>query len=299
MLELKRTIARAAFKDLLGQANHFLITILVGLNAVRNGAATYEEEFRTSWNPQSVVQSADRSRMFAIDLALIRAVDALDMYLTRSRRKPSALPSSEFAAKMDGTGLKVSKRLDVFCEFLPALAPAKLALLKLAIDWRNLRVHSLAEDRLANGEEEVLRKHAADFRLDYSGLEIAELLRHYRAGVAPTFKEAASVVRLCHEAVEHFDGHLLARLDIETYVLDAMALILAKDRSSSELRVSCIAIWGSEKRAAKVLRTLRLIGAHEVAQVTAREVPTELVDRLLNLSPEQAQALLVERVSLS
>ena len=54
MFELTRTDARATFKDLLGQANHFLITILVGLNGVRSGATQIDEEFRTSWNARSV-----------------------------------------------------------------------------------------------------------------------------------------------------------------------------------------------------------------------------------------------------
>src|SRR4051812_20576999 len=81
MYELKRTQARAAFKDLLGQANHFLITLLVGLGAVRDGVATLDDEFRTSWSPHDVKRSAERSRQFALDLSLVRAIDALDTYM--------------------------------------------------------------------------------------------------------------------------------------------------------------------------------------------------------------------------
>src|ERR1700721_2138620 len=83
MYELKRTHARAAFKDLLGQANHFLITLLVGLGAVGDGTAMLDQEFRTSWNPRDVRKSAERSRQFAFDLALVRAVDALDTFLVQ------------------------------------------------------------------------------------------------------------------------------------------------------------------------------------------------------------------------
>ena len=48
MFDLKRTTARAEFKDVLGHANHFVITILVGLNGVKNGVIAYDDEFHTA-----------------------------------------------------------------------------------------------------------------------------------------------------------------------------------------------------------------------------------------------------------
>jgi hypothetical protein len=214
MFELNRTDARAAFKGLLGQANHFLITILVGLNGVRRGGIEIDEEFRTSWNPRDVRHSADRSRAFALDLALVRAVDSIDTYMMRSRRRPLALASSSFASSMDGTGQKVSKRLEVFNAYLDPLPKHHTAFIKLAIEWRNRRVHSLADDKTEDDDIKSLQEAADTLRDEFSGLNVVELIKDYKSGSAPTFKEAAAIIRLVHLAVENFDAQLLGDLDI-------------------------------------------------------------------------------------
>jgi hypothetical protein len=133
MFVLSRTRARWAFKDLLGQANHFLITILVGLDGVRKSTVTVAEEFRTSWNPQDRVRSADRSRMFALDLSLVRAVDSLDTYMMQSARKPFALSDDNFISRMHATKRSVAKRLVVFDDVLPSLEPSHKTALEVAI----------------------------------------------------------------------------------------------------------------------------------------------------------------------
>jgi hypothetical protein len=189
---------------------------------------------------------------------------------------------------MDGTGQKVSKRLDVFSDLLEPLSSEKILLLKLAVDWRNRRVHSLADDQFDNESEATLRTHAETLRENNSGLVIDDLIKHYRAGDAPTFKEAASVVRVCHDAVSHFDACLLSRLDIERYVTEAICVTLAQGRTDSHLRASCIRIWGSEKKDAKVLRTLRFVGVHESKEVKGRRVPDEFIEMLLQMSPTEA-----------
>lgn len=289
MFELKRTMARAAFKDLLGQANHFLITILVGLSGVRSEHVGLDKEFSTSWNPRDVRRSADRSRVFVLDLGLVRAVDAFDTYLMRTRRRPMALASEDFAARMDGTGQKVSKRLEVFSTFLPPLALPRAAFLRLAFDWRNRRVHSLADDNLDRREIKILIEAHEVFREEFGGLDVNDLVKHYQAGDAPTFKETAAIIRLVHGAVEHFDGHLLSSLDIEDYIRACLADHLSPSSQSAESFASaCRLIWGSEKKRNKVLRTLRFVGVHEVPEVTARRVPDQYVELLLSMSPLEA-----------
>ena len=303
MFELKRTSARTAFKDLLGQANHFLITILVGLNSVRKGDAKIDEEFRTTWNPQDARRSAERSRSFVLDLALIRAVDALDTYMMQSRRRPYAITSQEFARRMDGTGQKISKRLEVFCEFLPPLPSEKVAFLKLAIDWRNRRVHSLADEMLENSSEEELLQHAESLKAEHSGLNIQELLKHYKAAEPPSFKEAASIIRLTHSAVAHFDAELLLKLDIEQYARNALKIKLSAAVSSNPefaLKRACAKIWGdSEKKQAKVIRALRLIGVHQSSEITARQFPDSLVETIVAMTPKLAYTYLTNRDAAS
>ena len=65
------------FKTEVGQANHFLITIIIGLDAVEDGAQK-KESFNTTWNPRNVKASVGRSRHYAIKSALAWIVDNQD-----------------------------------------------------------------------------------------------------------------------------------------------------------------------------------------------------------------------------
>jgi hypothetical protein len=292
MYELKRTHARAAFKDLLGQANHFLITLLVGLGAVSDETAKLDEEFRTSWNPRDVKKSAERSRQFALDLALVRAIDALDTYMMQARRHPTALPSPQFASAMDGAGQKVSKRLETFSTFLEPLAARQQLFLKLAIDWRNRRVHSLANDTLTGEEQRELLSYSGKLNEDHRGLDVKMLIARYRANEAPSFKDAASVIKLTQTAVEHFDGQLLASLEIENYLRGLMIRALDPPRVpeiKNALRNACMNTWGDpEKRANKSLRILRMVGVHPATKIVGRQVPDALVEKIAAMTQNEA-----------
>ena len=282
MFELNRTQARWAFKGLLGQANHFLITILVGLDGVRAGKVELSPEFRTSWNPQSIPRSADRSRVFVLDLALIRAIDALDTYMMMSARKPSSLSTSDFRAAMDASRRSVAKRLDAFDEHLSALLPHHKAILSIAIEWRNQRVHSLSSDPIEKKTLRVVRDNAEFFKSGYSGLDVADFISNFKSREAPTFKEAASVIRLTHEAVAHYDAELLRNLPIERYLREALLKFLETD-NANPLR-SVQKTWDHpEKKRIKVIRLLRMIGVNQTDEVKGRLVTDEFVDELVNL----------------
>ena len=64
------------FKTEMGQANHFLITIMIGLDAVEDGAEK-RESFKTTWNPRNRTNSVVRSKAYAIKSALAWTVDNL------------------------------------------------------------------------------------------------------------------------------------------------------------------------------------------------------------------------------
>jgi hypothetical protein len=281
MFELNRTQARWAFKDLLGQANHFLITILVGLDGVRTGKVELSPEFRTSWNPQSIPRSADRSRHFVLDLALIRAVDAFDTYMMMSARKPSTISNQDFRAAMDGSGRSVAKRLKAFDEHLAALQPQHKAILSIAIEWRNQRVHSLSEDLVEKQTFRVVQDSAKWFQSNYSGLDVDEFISHFNMKEAPTFKEAASVIRLVHEAVAQYDADLLKSIPIETYLKEALLRFLETDNPS--LLRSIQKTWGHQKKRTKVIRLLRMVGVNQTDVICGREVPETLVEELVGL----------------
>lgn len=290
MFVLSRTYARWAFKDLLGQANHFLITILVGLNGIRKNSVTIDDEFRTSWNPKNSRRSAERSRVFALDLSLVRAVDALDTYFMMSVRKPCALQDADFISAMDGTGRSVAKRLRVFDAHLPSLRESHKAVLEVAIEWRNHRVHSLSDDRVNNATRKIIQDDSEFIKNHYSGLDVRIMLSHFDAGMSPTFKEAASIIHLCHQAVEHYDTEILSRLPIERYIIDNVVMIL--EQGGVDLSRPISRIWGGPKREAKALRLLRLAGVSKSNTAAGRQVPDGFVENFISLKPDDVENFL-------
>lgn len=282
MFELNRTKARLAFKDLLGQANHFLITILVGLDGVRTEKVELSPEFRTSWNPQSVIRSADRSRQFVLDLALIRAVDSLDAYMMMSARKPTAISNPEFKSAMDDSGRSVMKRLNVFDENLTSLQTHHKAILSVAIEWRNQRVHSLSDGVIEKKTLRAIQNNAQWFHSNYSGLDVDELISNFNMKEAPTFKEAASIIQLTHDAVAHYDADLLKSIEIEKYVKGLLLNFLGSDGSSS--LVSIQKTWNHpKKKRIKIIRLLRMVGVNQTNSILGREVPEDFVEKLIEL----------------
>ena len=291
MFVISRTHARWAFKDLLGQANHFLITILVGLNGIKANQIEMDPEFSTSWNPHDPKRSAERSRVFALDLALVRAVDALDTYFMMSVRKPCALADESFVAAMGATSRSVANRLDVFDEHLPSLEPSQIALLKLAIEWRNRRVHSLAEDRFVKAQRQLILAEHSELATSYSGLDVKALLTHFDGGMAPTFKEAASIIRACHQAVEHYDSHILSGMPLTRYLCDSVLMILSEGNSDYQAAIN--RIWDHPKRRAKALRLLRLAGVSEGHKRAGRRVTDCFVESFVSLTPQEVEDFLM------
>jgi hypothetical protein len=73
-LFLNESAARRQFKDVLGNANHLIITILVGLFAVEQRLISEcPVELRAAWNPKDPTASANRSRVMMLQMSLVRA----------------------------------------------------------------------------------------------------------------------------------------------------------------------------------------------------------------------------------
>ena len=212
--------------------------------------------------------------------------------MMQARREPTALPSPEFASAMDETRQSVSKRLEAFSAFLKPLPARQHLFLKLAIDWRNRRVHSLATDTFTKTERSELLSHSSKLKVEHKGLDIKELIARYRANEAPSFKDAASVIGLTQTAVEHFDQQLLAGLEIESYLRGLMIQALSPSRSpeiKDALRNACMKTWGDpEKRANKSLRILRMVGVHPTTEIVGRQVLNALVEKIARMTHNEA-----------
>src|SRR5687767_2439552 len=108
-VELLETLAKRQFKKLLGRTNHDLITLLVGLDAIKTGYDNPGEEFSASWNLHNPPVSTRNARSFALAASLSWCVDSLDAYLVLGNRTPAILPL-DLRKAMNETGRSVAAR---------------------------------------------------------------------------------------------------------------------------------------------------------------------------------------------
>ncbi len=211
---ISQTKPRREFKSLFGQANHFIITALVGLHYIEKGdIKTAPPELHTSWTPKDPKQSAARSRNFILNNALSSAVDALDVYLTLLWRDPKWIDGADVENVYSKAGRSVhAKALGLSHIFgTPAI---ERAMIEVIITWRNNVTHELAENKLSAESQEVLANERVQIQAKYCGLDASTLSQKANNGSEFTFKEAASLIRATQDFVEALDSIVLKRLRV-------------------------------------------------------------------------------------
>jgi len=224
--DINTSRARKTFKRLLGQANHYLITVLVGLDYIKKNDVTLSEEFKTSWNPRSKESSSIRSREFAIGATLSWTIDSLDAYLGYCHRKPSLYQDNDLLEKAGGAGQSADKKFMVLYNHIknvPIQDFSKYyALTNLAFKWRNRLVHVFAENQITQELREILISNEEFYHKNFQGLEIKRLLNQFDNSNTPSFKEITSIVRGVHKFVELADNYLLKTIDKELHFIECL-----------------------------------------------------------------------------
>lgn len=221
------------FKKETGQANHFLITIMIGLDAVADGAPK-RESFKTTWNPQDTTASVSRSKHYAIKSALAWTVDNLDMYLRLCNREPKLYDDSQ-SLKIANTGHSVYKKFRCVIGNHPELTADKFSYVDLLICWRNNSLHFEAENQLLPETFNYFRNIPAnDIVTNTYHLDVVKMLDRFRQGKCPTFKEATTLISMTIHFVEELDTLLIQNIHqyqfLETVLLQ---LLKSNDNKSS------------------------------------------------------------------
>ena len=288
-LTLRNTSGRRVFKELTGATNHFLITILIGLDGVEKGTVCKAPEFSTSWNAKDPSASARRSREFALSSGLAWVVDALDSYFISLRRVPSVVENASVRRAFDGAGRSVTNRLNLMLDsFLVQRERAELS--RLAIAWRNVLVHSFSDDQFCDSARTYLTSQGPALHAGFRGLDIAVLLNRFDRREAPSFKEALSLISALHLLVSELDERLLSQLDPLRFFSDALHLYLAQDPIGRAQNV-----WGKgDDKARKTLRVLLSQAGFSPADDLVRpRVTADDIDAIAQLSPKEACARFV------
>lgn len=195
----------------MGHANHFLITIMVGLDAVEDGTSK-RESFRTSWNPKDSKASAARSRQYAIKAALAWTVDNLDMYLRLCNRAPRLYNQQE-SMEIANTKHSVYNKFLCVIKNHPELTPNLYAYIDMLICWRNNSIHFDAENQLTENSLRYFKNVPDDdIVVNKYHLDTNKMVERFNAGACPTFKGVATLIGLTNQFVDNLDQILLREI---------------------------------------------------------------------------------------
>lgn len=265
-MKYQKSYALKLFKKELGQANHFLITILVGLDGVKSGVVSKNADFDAAWNPHDVENSAGRSRVFAIKSSLAWAVDCLDMYFLLCNKKPKLL-NDELSRTFDGTGHSVYNKYKaiISCYEMDEIEKACIDLL---ICWRNRTTHYFAENNISEETRKVLlNKICYDDNAKKCHLDEVQMLSSFDKGETPSFKEVAFLIRKTILFVTHLDEKLLNSID----TLDILDSMLCKELKDNEKQFDSIFSKKDDRRKKKMIEYIKNLGFTEEASLDINE----------------------------
>lgn len=295
-LYLERSRPRKAFKTLLGNANHLIITALVGLDGVERGVVSgVPKDLRTVWSPKDPKNSAKRSRRLILDMALIRAIDAIDTYLREAIRKPALIQSNDFRADLDAAGSSIFAKLQSVERFYPKINGVTLAVVFVMVAWRNRAAHTEADRDAPEKHLAELRSNSVQIAENFSGLDVEMLLGGYEAIRPVTFKEVASLNKAAQCLVADLDARLLNSLDCEQFLKDVIWSSLSVHKKPIELveetrKRRAISVWGKDpnSRMDAIIRLLRQNGFSEIQpeKRVGAIIPEELLLELKRHNPK-------------
>ncbi len=266
-MKYEKSYALKLFKKEIGQANHFLITILVGLDGVKSGKVIKNDEFDVAWNPRSVENSASRSRLYAIKSSLAWAVDCLDMYLMLCNKKPKLL-SDELSREFDGTNRSVYRKFEVLIKRVK-LDELEKACIDLLICWRNRTTHYFAENELKESSRQALVDLIPqDEGANKCHLNADVMLKSFDDGKIPAFKEVAFLIRKTISFVECLDAELLSEKQV-LQILDG--LICTNFKQNISTFEGIFQKKDSERRKHKLIQYFANIGFTDLDSLSIEE----------------------------
>ncbi|MGG7565821.1 hypothetical protein ACQ5SO_06610 [Rhodovulum sp. DZ06] len=296
-LYISKSRSKKAFKSLLGNANHLIITALVGLEAVQRGCIwEAPPELRVAWSPKNFAASAKRSRRLVLDMALIRAVDAIDVYLRESVRKPALIQCSKLRGDLDSAGTSIFQKILAVEGKYAELDRLPMAIIFLMISWRNKSAHSEASFEVSKGHVSVLEDRSAELSERFSGLSSKVLLEGYKAARPVTFKEVASLINAAHHFIEDLDAELIRNLDTDRYLRDAIWNYLAStqrpgERAEEARKRRAVSVWGKDarNRGDAVVKCIKQLGFSSEAPSSDfyAVISGDLIKDLMEFTPQE------------
>lgn len=234
-MKINHSIALKRFRAEIGQANHMLITIMVGLDGIIPYSVEAQKEFHTSWNPKSKKTSVERSKVFAKKATMAWLVDCIDMYLRLINQSPILIDDEELKKSIDSevNSRSVYRRINLLCTHY-SIQSTELALVDLLVCWRNRLTHFQADNNIISSNRLVLQRDSEYIEENHCGLIIDQTLKSFDDFGFPTFKEITSFVRASIRLITELDKHLLQDISLVTYA-DRIIVKYLNDSKQSRL----------------------------------------------------------------
>ena len=286
-LILESSYAKRLFKKRIGNANHLLITILVGLDAIEAGVITKTDKFKTSWNPKSKRQSAQRSSRFALNAALSWVIDNLDMYFILAHRTPTIIESEELFNNISGAGQSVSQKMDTYTLAILKTDDSYIlkyaSLVALGIQWRNNTTHYNAENKLEKRYRDTLcdKRNSKWYEDTFQGLSIIDSIKSFDKGLPPSFKEIAAIIRATHVYVDKLDHYLLSTVNVKRIAKET----IQKHYSDRKKKKGHVLNYSEERKCSMAKMILLSYGFSETDEKygnTVFELDSQVVDEYLH-----------------
>lgn len=258
---MKATPAKKQFKNRFGHVNHFLITALVGIDAIQSGIITNKpESFHTTWDPHDKKRSADRTRVFVLKSFLGWAVESLEMYLTELNRKPKLLESDNFTILFSKAGRSVYQKTIFIADELK-IDPILIGLMEVLITWRNYTFHYDIDNEIRETSLNYLFENKDIIKDRFSGLDIIQLKQTWENGTDFTFKETASLIKATQDFVNEIDNFILKNIDLERFLFESVQ----KYFNTSKLSYKRYLSFEKEKKMKYLKITIQnIVGENEV-----------------------------------
>lgn len=292
-LFLSESRGRRRFKDLLGQANHLIVTSLVGLDCVERGLITAPPpDLHAAWSPENAVNSARRARRMILDMVLVRAVDSVDVYIRMARRQPSLIQDSTLRNRIDGSGRSILQKILALEDRYGEEDPLSFAMILMMVAWRNKSAHEDADTLIDERHHETLINNAEIISDQFRGLDVARLINGFQTS-APTFKETASLINAAHRLIQTLERLIFRDLDKDQYLRELIWLVpaeLSGDAAKAFRKRRMKSIWGRDPsdRASAVVRYLRESGIGEAHRYDEAAIfPASLISELAKLNPSE------------
>jgi hypothetical protein len=227
MLELNNSRYFKHFKKLLGTTNHFLITILIGIDGVEKGKVKKDDAFHAAWNPMSLTDSTRRSRCFVLAATLAWALDALDAYFGFLRKSSSFKFNNEEQSELKLSDRSLSCSFDAIIKFCEYKIDFSLSIVHLGIKWRNKLVHYHAENKLDKDYKNFLlhvKPDEIEEKIRNTNIEVKDMIDRYENNEkkSPTFKEVATIIQCIINVVSKLDMMLVQHVDMKQYCLEVI-----------------------------------------------------------------------------